>query len=80
MGRIDHGVDALALKVGREALGAAEAADSDRNRRGQRIGRRAGERENGRNFGFAGDPPRERGRLRGAAENEQAKAGQGAAP
>jgi hypothetical protein len=80
MGRVDDGLDALGDKIRGQARGAAEAADADRNRRRRGIGGRARERENGDDFGLAGDPPGERGRLRRAAENEQAKALQGAAP
>jgi len=80
MGRVDNDVDVFARDVGGEAGGGAEAADPNRNRRGRRIGGRAGERENGGDFGFAGDPPRQRARLRSSAENEQANALQRAAP
>ena len=80
MGRVDDGVDALAGEKRRQALGAAEAADALGDRRWSGVGRRARQRQDGRNIGLVGDPPRERARLRRAAENEQAKALQWAAP
>jgi hypothetical protein len=80
MSRVNHRIDALGREIGAEAGGAAEAADPERNRRRRGIGGRARKREDRLNLGLAGDPPRERARLRRAAENEQAKAIQGAAP
>ena len=80
MGRVDDGVDALAREIGGEACDAAEAADAQRDRRRRGIGRRAREREDRLDLGVIGDPPRQRARFRRAAENEQAKALQGAAP
>ena len=80
MGGVDDGVDALAREIGGEALGAAEAADAQRDRRRRGVRRRAGEREDRLDLGLVGDPPRQRARFRRAAENEQAKALQGAAP
>jgi hypothetical protein len=80
MGRVDDGVDALGPEIGGQALRAAEAADALRDRRGRGISGRAGKRQNRRNIGFIGDPSRKRARLRRAAENEQAKAVQRAAP
>jgi hypothetical protein len=80
MGRIDHGVDPFAFEVGGQACRAAETADPDRNRRRSRIGGCAREREDRLDFRLARDPPRQRGGLRRAAEDEQAKLLQGAAP
>ena len=80
MGRVDDGVDALAREIGGQALGAAEAANALRNRRSGRIGSRARKRQNRRNIGLIGNPPRERACFRRAAKNEQAKAVQWAAP
>ena len=80
MGRVDDGVDALVREIGGEARGAAEAADAQRDRRRRGIGGRARKREERLDLGVVGDPPRERARFRRAAENEQAKALQGAAP
>jgi hypothetical protein len=80
MGRVDQGVDAFGLEVGRKAFGAAEAADPLRDRRGRRVRGRAGERQDRRDPGFIGETARERARFRRSAENEQAKALQGAAP
>ena len=80
MGRVDHRVDALAREIGREALGAAEAADPLWDRRGRGVRGRAGERQDRRDVGLIGEAARERARLRRSAENEQAKALQAAAP
>jgi hypothetical protein len=80
MGRVDHGVDALGLEVGRKALGAAKAADSLRDRRGRGVRGRAGERQDRRDPGFIGETAREPACFRRSAENEQAKALQGEAP
>jgi hypothetical protein len=80
MGRVDDGVDALTGEKGRQAFGAAEAADALGNWRLSRIGGRPRERQNRRNIGLIGDPPRERACFRRAAENEQTKAFQWAAP
>ncbi len=80
MGRVDNCVDALAGEKGRQALGAAEAADALGNWRLSGIGRRPRQRQDRRNIRPVGKPSRERARLRRAAENEQAKALQWAAP
>jgi hypothetical protein len=80
MGRVDDGVDVLSGEIRGQARRAAKAADSARNEGRRGIGRRAGEREDRLDLGIIGDPPRERARFRRAAENEQAKALQGAAP
>jgi hypothetical protein len=80
MGRVDDGADPLAKEKCAQALDAAEAADALRNGRSRRVGRRPRERQDRRDIGRAGEAPREGARLRRAAENEQAKARQGAAP
>jgi hypothetical protein len=80
MSSVDDGVDAFFRDIGGEARGAAEAADAGRDRRRRGTGRCARKREDGVDLGIIGDPPRERTRFRRAAENEQAKALQGAAP
>ena len=80
MGRVDDGADALGLKIGGQAVGAAEAADALRNGRPRGMSRGAGKRQDCGDIGLIGDPPRERARLRRAAENEQAKTLQCAAP
>ncbi len=80
MGRIDDGVDVLAGEKRSQALSAAEAADALGNRGLRRMGRRPRQRQDGCNIGLIGDPPRERAGFRRAAENEQAKALQWAAP
>jgi hypothetical protein len=79
MSRIDNSADALALKERRQAFGAAEAADALGNWRLSGIGRRPRQRQDGP-IRLVGDPPCERACLGRAAENEQAKALQGAAP
>jgi len=80
MGCVDDRVDALAREIRGEALGAAKAADAQRDRRRRGVDRRAGQRQNRRDVAVACDAPRERARLRGAAKYEQAKALQAAAP
>jgi hypothetical protein len=80
MGRVDNGVDVLAGEKRRQAFGAAKAADASRDRRWSRLGRRPRQRQDCGDIGLTGDPPRERARLRRAAENEQTKALQWAAP
>jgi hypothetical protein len=80
MGRVNDGVDALLGEIGGQARGAAEAAYAQRNRRPRGVGRRAREGEDCLDLGVIGDPPRQRARFGRAAENEQAKALQGAAP
>ena len=80
MGRVDNGVDALTGKKRRQAFGAAKAADASRDWRRSRFGRRPGKRQDCRNMGLIGDPPRERAGLRRPAENEQTKRLQWAAP
>jgi hypothetical protein len=80
MGRVDHRLDALTGKISGEAVWAAKAADAQRDRRRGGVRGRAGQRQDRRNVRLAGDPPRERARLRRAAENEQAKWLQAAAP
>ena len=80
MGRVDDGVDALAGEKRRQAFGAAKAADASGDRRWSGIGCRPRQRQDGRNIRLIGDPARERACFRRAAENEQAKALQWAAP
>jgi hypothetical protein len=80
MGRVDDGADALAPKKCYQALDAAEAPDALGNWRLSRIGCCAGKRQDWRNIGLVSKPPRKRACLRRAAENEQAKALQWAAP
>ena len=74
MGRVDNGVDVLAGEKRRQAFGAAKAADASRDWRRSGVGRRPRKRQDRRNIGLIGDPPRKRAGLRRAAENEQAKA------
>jgi hypothetical protein len=80
MSRVNDGVDALAGEKRRQAFGAAEAADASGDRRWSGIGGRSRQRQDCRNIRLIGDPSRERAGLRRAAEDEQAKALQGAAP
>jgi hypothetical protein len=80
VGRIDHGVDALGLEIGRKTLGAAEAAGPLRDRRGRGVRGRAGERQERRDGGLVRQAARERACFRRSAKNEKAKALQGAAP
>jgi hypothetical protein len=80
VGRVDDSADAFARDIRGQTVGAAEAADALRNRRWRRIGGRARKRQDRRDMGLSGDPPGEPARFRRAAENEQAKARQWAAP
>ena len=80
MSRVDHGLNALGRKKGGEASDAAEAPGPRRDRRRRGIGRRARERKDCADLRLLGDPPRQRARFRRAAENDEAKAVQGAAP
>jgi hypothetical protein len=80
MGRVDDGVDALGREIGRKAGGAAEAADARGDRGRGRVRRRARKRQDRLDGGLGRDPPRQCARFRRTAENEQAKALQGAAP
>ena len=80
MGRVDNGADAFARDIGGQTVGAAEAADALWEEGWGRIGGRARKRQGRRNIGLICDPSRERARFRRAAENEQAKARQWAAP
>jgi hypothetical protein len=80
MSRVDDGVDALAGEKRRQAIGAAKAADASGDRRWSGIGCRSRQRQDCRNIRLVSKPPRERAGLRRAAEDEQAKALQGAAP
>jgi hypothetical protein len=80
MRRVDDGVDALPGEKRRQAFGAAKAADASGDRRRSGIGGRSRQRQDRRNIRLIGDAPRKRARLRCAAEDEQAKTLQGAAP
>jgi hypothetical protein len=80
MGGVDNGVDVLTCEKRRQALGAAKAATAPRDWRLGRIGRRPRQRQDRRDIGLIGDLPRKRAGFRRAAENEQAKAVQWAAP
>jgi hypothetical protein len=80
MGRVDNCVDVLSGEKRRQAFGPAEAADASRDWRWSGVGRRACKRQDRRSIGLIGDPPRKRARLRCAAENEQTKRLQWAAP
>jgi hypothetical protein len=70
----------LAGEKRRQAFGAAKAADASRDWRRSRLGRRARKRQDCRNIGIVSKPPRKRAGLRCAAENEQTKRLQWAAP
>lgn len=80
MGRVDDGADALSGEKRRQAFDAAKAADALGNWRVSRIGRGPRERQDCRNIGLVSKPARKRAGFRRAAENEQAKALQWAAP
>ena len=80
MRRVDDGADALADKKSGQAYDAAEAANALGDRRLSRIDGRPGERQRGRNIGLVSKPAPKRARLRRAAENEQTKRLQWAAP
>ncbi len=74
MSGVHDRVDALGPEEGRESLGAAEAADPARDRRGRRIFGRARERKQRRDAGLVGHAAREAARFRCSAEDEKAKA------
>jgi hypothetical protein len=80
MGRVDDGANALACEKPGQTFDAAEAANALRDRRSGRIGRGARKRQCRCDIGLFGDPAREPARFRRAAENEQTKAVQKAAP
>jgi len=80
MGRVDNGVDVLSSEKRRQAFGAAKAADASTDRSWGGVGCRPRQRQDCCNIGLIGDPARKGARLRRAAENEQAKALQWAAP
>ena len=80
MGRVNDGVDALAGEKCSQPLSAAEAADALGNWRLRRMGRRPRKGQDRRNIGLVSKPSRKRAGFRRAAENEQAKAIQWAAP
>jgi hypothetical protein len=77
---VDDGVDTLGLEIRCKALSAAEAADPLWDRRGRRLSSRAGERDERRDAGLIRQAACERAGFRRSAENEEAKALQGAAP
>ena len=72
MRRVDESIDAFGGEISRQALGAAESADS--HRRALRGGRRsaAGERDRYDHVRAFAETLRQASRLRGAAENEDA--------
>jgi hypothetical protein len=72
MRRVDESIDAFGGEISRQALGAAESADS--HRRALRGGRRsaAGERDRYGHVRAFAETLRQASRLRGAAENEDA--------
>jgi hypothetical protein len=80
MRRVNDCVDVLAGEKRRQAFGAAKAADPLGNWRLRRMGRRPRKGQDRRNIGLVSKPSRKRAGFRRAAENEQAKALQGAAP
>ena len=80
MGRVDNRLDPLGFEVGGEALGATEAADPLRDRRGRRTRRGAGQRERRGDAGLFREPACERACFRRAAENKEAKGLQEIAP
>jgi hypothetical protein len=80
MGRVDDGADALSGEKRRQAFDAAKAADASRDWRWSGVGGRARKRQDRRNIGLVSKPARKRAGFRRAAENEQAKAIQWAAP
>ena len=69
-----------AARIGHEALGAAEAADALRDRRGRGLAVAPASDRSGVDSRLAGEAARERACFRRSAENEKAKALQGAAP
>jgi hypothetical protein len=80
MSRVDHGVDALGPKIRGKTLGAAEAAGPLRDRRGRGIRGRPRERQKRLDAMIVRQAARERVCFRRSAEDEKAKAYQGAAP
>lgn len=80
MGCVDNGAYALADKKCGQAIGAAEAADALGNWHLSRIGCRPRQRQDWRNIGRAGKPPSDGAGFQRAAENEQTKTVQWAAP
>ena len=70
MGRVDQHVDVLVGEIGREPIGAAEAADPDRNRLGGRAGRAARQRKRYLEIATVRQTPGQLPRLAGAAEDE----------
>jgi hypothetical protein len=80
MGRVDDGADAICGEKRRQAFSAAKAADASRDWRWSGVGGRARKRQDCRNIRLVSKPARKRAGFRRAAENEQAKALQWAAP
>ena len=80
MGGVDDRGNALTDEKRRQTFDAAETSEALRNRRLSGIGGRPRERQHGRNTGLISKPPRQRARLRRAAENKQTQTLQGAAP
>jgi hypothetical protein len=80
MGCVDNGANVLSGEKRRQAFGATKAADASRDRRWSGVGGRPRKRQDCRNVGLTGDPLGKGARLRSAAENEQTKAIQWAAP
>ena len=70
MGGIDQHVDTLGGEIGRQALDAAEAADTDRDRLGGGLGRAARQRKRYVEIGSVREEPGQLPRLARAAEDE----------
>ena len=75
MGRVDEGVDPLALQVGGEAGGAAETADPGRGILVDDLRGSTGERHGDADVRPDGETPGEQPRLGRAAENEDVRLG-----
>jgi G3E family GTPase len=71
MRRVDHRLDALLVEIVGEPLGAAEAADAHRNRRGGGVRCAAGERQRGLDIAALRQPSRQRAGFAGSAKQEQ---------
>ncbi len=72
VGRVHHGLDGLALEIGREALDTAEPADAARDVGQDRTGGPARQRQRGRDIGADRDGGAERRGFRGSAEDQEA--------
>lgn len=72
MGRIDHQIDAVFLKIGHKPLDTAETAGAHRHRLRCGIDGTAGKRQRDGEIGPAGKPARKRARFGRAAQNEDA--------